>query len=561
MAVNKVEANGETLIDLTGDTVTADTLLAGRTAHLASGAQVTGTFEPVTGVKGNAESAYRKGNVNLTPANLGLGNVDNTSDANKPISTAAQAEFDKQQAQIDKALEQTGYNLFKITSFSNTVSNGITYTVNTATGIVTANGTVASGSISILNLYLESNVYGNLNLTGCANGGSPSTYDVLPFDVTTSVRPTNWAGTYAADSVFSEDDVTEVKYIQGHTNIIQIRIRSGVTVSNLQFKPMLTKPELAGVPFQPYAMSNVELTQKALIPKVDSNHNGIFRGKDLTNIYTVDEMYNMVHSGNFDDLFLGDYFTKSITTDIYTKFTGAAFESDVTYYERSGADLLNWTYTETEDAAYDSSKTYYIKLTKTENVTLMFAAFDYYYNEGYTEPLTTHHAVLIPRNYGFATRARMNSSNTTVGSYFNSDMHQTTLPCYAKSLKTALNNHLLAHSTILPTAINASTPSMAGAGFTGASNNWSVETVELQLMTEQQVYGTRAWTSSAYDIGLDYRILPVFNFINPVWFGRSDSWLRSVVSSTHFAHCNGSGSAASYGASTTIYVRPLILFG
>lgn len=31
----------------------------------------------VTGVKGNAESTYRKGNVNITPANIGLGNVTN----------------------------------------------------------------------------------------------------------------------------------------------------------------------------------------------------------------------------------------------------------------------------------------------------------------------------------------------------------------------------------------------------------------------------------------------------------------------------------------------------
>ena len=71
MAVNKVEANGETLIDLTNDTVTADTLVEGRTAHLANGEQVTGTFTPVTGVKGNSETSYRTGNVNLTAANIG----------------------------------------------------------------------------------------------------------------------------------------------------------------------------------------------------------------------------------------------------------------------------------------------------------------------------------------------------------------------------------------------------------------------------------------------------------------------------------------------------------
>lgn len=45
----------------------------------------------VTGVKGDAESDYRKGQVNVTKANIGLGNVDNTSDLNKPISAATQA--------------------------------------------------------------------------------------------------------------------------------------------------------------------------------------------------------------------------------------------------------------------------------------------------------------------------------------------------------------------------------------------------------------------------------------------------------------------------------------
>lgn len=45
----------------------------------------------VTGVKGDAEEDYRQGNVNITKANVGLGNVDNTSDLNKPISTATKA--------------------------------------------------------------------------------------------------------------------------------------------------------------------------------------------------------------------------------------------------------------------------------------------------------------------------------------------------------------------------------------------------------------------------------------------------------------------------------------
>ena len=56
-------------------TSTEKTKLSG----IETGAQV----NTITGVKGNAESSYRTGNVNITPTNIGLGNADNTSDATK----------------------------------------------------------------------------------------------------------------------------------------------------------------------------------------------------------------------------------------------------------------------------------------------------------------------------------------------------------------------------------------------------------------------------------------------------------------------------------------------
>lgn len=43
----------------------------------------------VTGIKGDAESSYRDGNVTLTKANIGLGNVDNTADKSKSVASAA----------------------------------------------------------------------------------------------------------------------------------------------------------------------------------------------------------------------------------------------------------------------------------------------------------------------------------------------------------------------------------------------------------------------------------------------------------------------------------------
>lgn len=49
MAINKVVYSGETLIDLTSDTVTADKLSKGITAHDKTGAIITGVLEAASG--------------------------------------------------------------------------------------------------------------------------------------------------------------------------------------------------------------------------------------------------------------------------------------------------------------------------------------------------------------------------------------------------------------------------------------------------------------------------------------------------------------------------------
>lgn len=59
--------------------------------YIEEGAQA----NTVLGVKGDSETVYRAGNINITKSNIGLGNVDNTSDANKPVSNATQTELNK----------------------------------------------------------------------------------------------------------------------------------------------------------------------------------------------------------------------------------------------------------------------------------------------------------------------------------------------------------------------------------------------------------------------------------------------------------------------------------
>ena len=51
MAVNKVVYAGQTLVDLTADTVTADALRQGYTAHDKGGNPVTGTYAPALQAK------------------------------------------------------------------------------------------------------------------------------------------------------------------------------------------------------------------------------------------------------------------------------------------------------------------------------------------------------------------------------------------------------------------------------------------------------------------------------------------------------------------------------
>ena len=59
MAISKVVYGNKTLVDLTGDTVTAEVLAGGYTAHDASGNAITG----IAGASVNGESLIHNGTV------------------------------------------------------------------------------------------------------------------------------------------------------------------------------------------------------------------------------------------------------------------------------------------------------------------------------------------------------------------------------------------------------------------------------------------------------------------------------------------------------------------
>ena len=291
--------------------------------------------------------------------------------------------------------------------------------------------------------------------------------------------------------------------------------RNGFTGTEAEFLAQYAPDELVQAVIQ-YKSA----VDKMIPPKTAAAHNAIYRGKNLTGVYSDAEICSMISSGTFDDLFIGDYVVKQITTE----------------------------------------------LGGTESVTCYFADFDTFYNNGDTA-LNRHHAVMVPKD-AFKTTAQMNATNTTEGGYFSSKMHQEVLPIYAAALATAFSNHLLTHRSLLSTSMNADLDSMSGNGWKGASNGWEWKDTQLRLMSEIQVYGSNVFSSSFYDIGEANTQFNLFRH-NPAakiaGLGNNGSrywyWLSAVASATCFADVGGYGVSNGNYASGAGAVRPYFLIG
>ena len=238
-----------------------------------------------------------------------------------------------------------------------------------------------------------------------------------------------------------------------------------------------------------------DLTNKS----VAGYHNSIFRGKNVTSYLTDGSLFTRISNGSFEDLFVGDYIVKN-------------------------------------------------------NITWRIAGFDVYLHKGDTE-LTKHHAIIVPDKH--LTTAQMNSSNTTVGGYVASAMYTTTLPSVLETYITPVfGSHVIEIRNLLTTGINASGYNRWGNG-SGCSNAWEWRSRKVDLMNENQVFGSISWSSSGFETGTDNCQLPLFRLAPEYITNRSYwYWLRNVVESSRFANVNNGGISNSNGASATGGVRP-----
>ena len=163
------------------------------------------------------------------------------------------------------------------------------------------------------------------------------------------------------------------------------------------------------------------------------NHNGIYRGKNLTNVYTPAQIKSKISNG-FDDLYLGDYF-----------------------------DLT---------------------LSDNKKCRLEVAHFNYYKDRGIDNPHVVFIVGYTSDGYAGATTGTNGTAGKTTG-YYNSTIHKTTLPTWVSKVETALGYSLTSFSERLSSAINTSINSMLrqpdGSSMTGCVSAMTWDTVKAIL--------------------------------------------------------------------------------
>lgn len=229
--VNKVIYGNNTVMDISDTTATESDVANGKAFYKSSGARATGTASLDSAVWGNI--------------------------------TGTLADQTDLQDELDEKLPQSVNNVMGAKNLlpnknATQTKNGITFTVN-ADGSVVANGTATDDAILSTRLYFSSldvSILGGRNyiFSGCTNGSS-STYYLY-------YAHTNKSGTIANYQLFDGEITvpieTNVDYITYY-----IIVKSGTTVNNVAFYPMLRLSEYTDDTYEPHAMSNVALTDAA----------------------------------------------------------------------------------------------------------------------------------------------------------------------------------------------------------------------------------------------------------------------------------------------------------
>ncbi len=244
---------------------------------------------------------------------------------------------------------------------------------------------------------------------------------------------------------------------------------------------------------------------KAIVPKNAGAHNGIYRGKDITDLFYNGTLSQQIATGTFDDVFIGDYIIGKVSKRKY-----------------------------------------------------LVADINYRLNMGDAECKTPHILMIPERIMG---TAKMNDTNITTGAYVGSKMYTE----YLTPFKAVIQNdfeisHIVQHKNLLANAVTNGYESAGG---------WFDSTIELmnEIMVYggNIFHNIQNGANLPYNYTIDKQQLSLFKLRPDLTVARNDAgerywyWLRDVVSASHFAHVGTNGNAHYDGASHAGGVRPAFL--
>lgn len=244
---------------------------------------------------------------------------------------------------------------------------------------------------------------------------------------------------------------------------------------------------------------------KSIIPNNAGAHNGIYRGKDITDLFYNGTLSQQIAAGTFDDIFIGDYIIGNVSHRKY-----------------------------------------------------LVADINYRLHCGDTE-CTTPHILMIPEK--IMGTAKMNDTNITTGAYVGSKMYTE----YLAPFKAVIQNdfetsHIVQHKNYFANAVTNGYES-AGA--------WVDSTIELmnELMVygSNIFHNITNGTNIPTNHTIDKSQLSLFRLKPSEIVALNDAgerywyWLRDVVSSSSFADVYASGNTGNVGASNSSGVRPAFL--
>ena len=249
----------------------------------------------------------------------------------------------------------------------------------------------------------------------------------------------------------------------------------------------------------------IEDLLKSIVPNNAGAHNGIYRGKDITDLFYDGTLSQQIAAGTFDDIFIGDYIIGKVSKRKY-----------------------------------------------------LVADINYRLHCGDTECKTPHVLMIPERIMG---TAKMNDTNITTGAYVGSKMYTE----YLAPFKAVIQNdfetsHIVNHRTYLKNAVTNGYES-AGA--------WTDSTIELmnELMVygSNIFHNITNGTNVPTNHTIDKSQLSLFRLDKSKIVACNDAgerywyWLRDVVSASYFAYVTSYGRADSTHASGSGGVRPAFL--